>query len=91
MRGCPESRGHVDGVGGGQLELDAADLQADGDGGEEGLLALLAELKDGREDVVLARVLLHGSRRLLLLLLLGRVVGVVGGGGHVHLGKKGKV
>ena len=57
--------GHVDGVGGRQLELDWVDVEADGDGVEEGLLRLLPELEHRRQDIVPAQGLL-----LLLLLLL---------------------
>ena len=50
--------GHVDGVGGRQLELDGIDVEADGDGVEEGLLRLLPELEHRRQDIVPAKGLL---------------------------------
>ena len=83
---------HVDCVGGGELELDGVDVEADGDGVEEGLLRLLPELEHRRQDVVPAQLLLllllllqplllWGRRELLLLLAVRDVVRV-----GVHFG-----
>ena len=58
--GGPEPGSHVDGVSGGQLELDSVDLEAEGDGVEKSLLRLFPELQHCREDVVSLQLLRGG-------------------------------
>ena len=48
--GGPEPGGHVEDVGGGQLEVDQGGVQVGDDGGEEVVLRLVTELQNCRED-----------------------------------------
>ena len=63
----PEPGGHVDSVGGGQLEVGHAGVQVDGEGIKEHLFCVLPELKHCRQDSVLSP-----WRRLRWI---GRIVG----------------
>ena len=54
MSGGPEPGGHVNGVGGGQLETAAGRVQVHRQRVEERVLGLLSELENRRKDGVLA-------------------------------------
>ena len=51
--GGPEPGGHIDGVGGGQLEVVAVRVQGDGESVEESVFRVLPELEHRGQDSVL--------------------------------------
>jgi hypothetical protein len=80
----PVPGGHVERVGGGQLEVDGGGVEVDGEGVEEGRLGVLPELQHSWQDGVASPLLLQVVQAAAAAAVGGRRVGNIVGGRATH-------